>query len=251
MAGKVSYWCLPLCGCSLVCDIHFGLVAGLPVAFLGGIFMMANLGISINIMSLVGLLMAIGIMMDDAIVIAESIAAHLDRGQSIDDAVINGVKKVLPGVVSSFLTTVCIFGSLLFLDGETGAVLNAVPQALILVLSISLIEAFLILPHHLSHSLHSAKKERPDLRFKTAFLEKFEEFRNGPLVRAVDKAVEYRYLFMGSVIAALLISVSCLPVGILSLCLFLNLMGDIAEARIILPPGSSLSQTGKSRRATG
>ncbi|MEZ9916034.1 efflux RND transporter permease subunit [Vibrio breoganii] len=223
----------------------FWVAAGLPVAFLGGIFMMANLGISINIMSLVGLLMAIGIMMDDAIVIAESIAAHLDRGQSIDDAVINGVKKVLPGVVSSFLTTVCIFGSLLFLDGEMGAVLKAVPQVLILVLSISLIEAFLILPHHLSHSLHSAKKERPDLRFKTAFLEKFEEFRNGPLVRAVDKAVEYRYLFMGSVIAALLISVSLLAGGHLKFVPFPELDGDIAEARIILPPGSSLSQTEK------
>ncbi len=98
----------------------FWVAAGLPVAFLGGLFLMANLGLSINIMSLVGLLMAIGIMMDDAIVIAESIAAHLDRGQKIDDAVVNGVKKVLPGVMSSFLTTVCIFGSLLFLEGEMG-----------------------------------------------------------------------------------------------------------------------------------
>lgn len=113
----------------------FWVAAGLPVAFLGGLFLMANLGLSINIMSLVGLLMAIGIMMDDAIVIAESIASHIDRGQKVDDAVINGVKKVLPGVISSFLTTVCIFGSLLFLQGEMGAVLKAVPQVLILVLS--------------------------------------------------------------------------------------------------------------------
>ncbi|MPW36951.1 efflux RND transporter permease subunit [Vibrio sp. B1Z05] len=221
----------------------FWVAAGLPVAFLGGLFMMANLGISINIMSLVGLLMAIGIMMDDAIVIAESIAAHLDRGESIDDAVHLGVKKVLPGVVSSFLTTVCIFGSLLFLDGEMGAVLKAVPQVLILVLSLSLIEAFLILPHHLAHSLHRAKKERPDLRFKTAFLRKFDEFRNGTLVRAVDKVVEYRYLFMGSVVAALLISVSLLAGGFLKFVPFPDLDGDIAEARIILPPGSTLSQT--------
>ncbi len=58
---------------------------------------MAQLGLSINIMSLVGLLMAIGIMMDDAIVIAESIAAHLDRGEEIDDAVIKGVKRYYRG----------------------------------------------------------------------------------------------------------------------------------------------------------
>ncbi|GAM62548.1 cation/multidrug efflux pump [Vibrio ishigakensis] len=221
----------------------FWVAAGLPVAFLGGIFLMANLGISINIMSLVGLLMAIGIMMDDAIVIAESIASHLDRGQSIDDAVYNGVRKVFPGVLSSFLTTICIFGSLLFLDGEMGAVLKAVPQVLILVLSLSLVEAFLILPHHLAHSLHAKKKERPDLKFKRVFLEKFEHFRNTTLVNAVDKAVEYRYLFMGGVIATLLISISLLAGGHLKFVPFPELDGDIAEARIILPPGASLSQT--------
>jgi multidrug efflux pump subunit AcrB len=196
-------------------------------------------------MSLVGLLMAIGIMMDDAIVIAESIAAHLDRGQSVDDAVYNGVKKVMPGVISSFLTTVCIFGSLLFLEGEMGAVLKAVPQVLILVLILSLVEAFLILPHHLAHSLNKKRKERPDLKFKKVFLQRFESFRSGPLVRAVDKTVQYRYLFMGSIIALLLISISLVAGGHLKFVPFPDLDGDIAEARVILPPGSSLKQTEK------
>ncbi|GAL32729.1 cation/multidrug efflux pump [Vibrio maritimus] len=221
----------------------FWVAAGLPVAFLGGLFLMANLGLSINIMSLVGLLMAIGIMMDDAIVIAESIQAHLDRGQKIDDAVINGVKKVLPGVISSFLTTVCIFGSLLFLQGEMGAVLRAVPQVLILVLSLSLVEAFLILPNHLSHSLHKHNRDKQPVKFKRVLLERFEHFRNTTLVNAVDKVVSYRYAFMGSVFAALLISVSLLAGGVVKFNPFPALDGDIAEARIILPPGASLSQT--------
>ncbi len=221
----------------------FWVAAGLPVAFLGGLFLMANLGLSINIMSLVGLLMAIGIMMDDAIVIAESIAAHLERGQKVDDAVVNGVKKVLPGVLSSFLTTVCIFGSLLFLDGEMGAVLKAVPQVLILVLTISLVEAFLILPNHLSHSLHKQSKEREPLRFKRVLLEKFEHFRNTTLVASVEKVVTYRYAFLGSVIALLLISVAMIAGGVLKFQPFPELDGDIAEVRVILPPGSSLSQT--------
>ncbi|NOI26032.1 efflux RND transporter permease subunit [Vibrio mediterranei] len=221
----------------------FWVAAGLPVAFLGGLFLMANLGLSINIMSLVGLLMAIGIMMDDAIVIAESIQSHLDRGQSIDDAVINGVKKVLPGVISSFLTTVCIFGSLLFLQGEMGAVLRAVPQVLILVLSLSLVEAFLILPNHLSHSLHKHNKDKPPVKFKRVLLQRFEHFRNTTLVNAVDKVVSYRYAFMGSVFAMLLISVSLIAGGVVKFHPFPSLDGDIAEARIILPPGASLSQT--------
>ncbi|TKE96396.1 efflux RND transporter permease subunit [Vibrio kanaloae] len=221
----------------------FWVAAGLPVAFLGGLFLMANLGLSINIMSLVGLLMAIGIMMDDAIVIAESIASHLERGQNVDDAVYNGVKKVLPGVLSSFLTTVCIFGSLLFLDGEIGAVLKAVPQVLILVLSLSLIEAFLILPNHLSHSLHKEKNDKPALRFKVVLLEKFENFRNTTLMNMVEKVVTFRYAFMGGVITLLLLSISLIAGGVVKFQPFPELDGDIAEARIILPPGASLSQT--------
>ena len=98
----------------------FWVSAGLPVAFMGGLFLMNLFGISINVMTLVGLLMAIGIMMDDAIVIAESIAAHVERGFSVDDAVTKGVMKVAPGVISSFLTTIFIFGSLLWLEGQMG-----------------------------------------------------------------------------------------------------------------------------------
>ncbi|BCL68596.1 acriflavin resistance protein [Vibrio nigripulchritudo] len=221
----------------------FWVAAGLPVAFLGGMFLMANLGLSINIMSLVGLLMAIGIMMDDAIVIAESIASHLDRGQSVDEAVYNGVRKVFPGVLSSFLTTVCIFGSLLFLEGEMGAVLRAVPQVLILVLCLSLVEAFLILPNHLSHSLHKQKNDRPPLKFKRVLLERFEHFRNTKLVTAVSKVVEWRYAFLGGVLATLLASIALIAGGVVKFVPFPDLDGDIAEARIILPPSASLGQT--------
>lgn len=229
----------------------FWVAAGLPVAFMGGLFLMASIGLSINMLSLVGLLMAIGIIMDDAIVIAESIASHIDRGQNINDAVINGVNKVLPGVVSSFLTTVCVFGGLLFLDGEMGAVLKAVPQVLLLVLSISLIEAFLILPNHLSHALHAEEEKKkvgeikPEHKIKRAFIEKFEHFRNNTLPKVVKFCVHYRYGFMGSLLALMLISISLIASSLVRFAPFPELDGDIAEARIILAPGSTLIQTEK------
>lgn len=221
----------------------FWVAAGLPVAFLGGLFLMANLGLSINVMTLVALLMAIGIMMDDAIVIAESIAAHIDRGHKVDEAVLKGVHKVLPGVISSFLTTVCIFGSLMFLDGQMGAVLKVIPQVLLLVLSLSLVEAFLILPGHLSHSLHRARQERRPPRFKQRLLQSFEQVRNQHLVRAVEWVVGQRYAFLGGVLALLLSSVAMIAGGQVGFQPFPELDGDIAEARVILPPGASLSQT--------
>jgi multidrug efflux pump subunit AcrB len=221
----------------------FWVAAGLPVAFLGGLFLMANIGLSINIMSLVGLLMAIGIMMDDAIVISESIASHIDRGQSIDQAVYNGVMKVFPGVLSSYLTTICIFGSLLFLEGQMGAVLKVVPMVLILVLTLSLVEAFLILPRHLSHSLSKQNSETPPWRFKQRLLDGFERVRNTHLVTAVTLAVRFRYLFAGSVGTLFLICVALLVGGAIRFQPFPELDGDVAEARVILPPGSSLTQT--------
>ncbi|POF57788.1 acriflavin resistance protein, partial [Vibrio vulnificus] len=128
-------------------------------------------------------------------------------------------------------------------QGEMGAVLKAVPQVLILVLTLSLVEAFLILPNHLAHSLHKQKQERPDLKFKQTLLEHFEHFRNTTLVNAVEKVVEFRYAFMGGVLALLLISAATLAGGLLKFQPFPELDGDIAEARIILPPGASLSQT--------
>jgi multidrug efflux pump subunit AcrB len=223
----------------------FWVSAGLPVAFLGGLYLMSLFGISINIMTLVGLLMAIGIMMDDAIVIAESVAAHLEKGLSIDEAVKTGVNKVAPGVLSSFLTTIFIFGSLLWLDGQMGAVLSAVPLVLIMVLCISLIEAFLILPHHLHHSLSSNTKERPVFKFKRVFLVKFEQFRTVHLVRAVTFVVKWRYLSIGLTLGLLLSSFALVAGGAVKFVPFPDLDGDIAEARIILPPGSTLQQTEK------
>ena len=221
----------------------FWVSAGLPVAFLGGLYLMSLFGISINLMSLVGLLMAIGIMMDDAIVIAESIASHIDRGLTPSDAVVKGVSKVAPGVVSSFLTTVLIFSALLGLDGQMGAVLSAIPTVLIMVLTVSLVEAFLILPNHLNHSLTHAGKEREPFEFKRKFLAKFEYFRNNQLVDIVTFMVRWRYVSVGATLGFLLISISLVVGGAIKFVPFPDLDGDIAEARIILPPGTSLSQT--------
>ncbi|MDA7746569.1 efflux RND transporter permease subunit [Psychromonas sp.] len=221
----------------------FWVSAGLPVAFMGGLFLMSIFGISINIMTLVGLLMAIGIMMDDAIVIAESIAAHVEKKLPIRDAVEQGVKKVAPGVISSFLTTIFIFGSLLWLDGQMGKVLSAVPMVLIMILSISLVEAFLILPSHLYHSLSKPEKADNVLKFKRVFLAKFEHFRNVILVKKVEFVVKWRYLAIGLTIGALFASFALVAGGGLKFLPFPKLDGDIAEARIILPPGSTLQQT--------
>nr|MDQ2694235.1 efflux RND transporter permease subunit [Pseudomonadota bacterium] len=128
--------------------------AGLPVAFLGALFFMGVIGHSINLISMVALLIALGLLMDDSIVIAENIATHLRQGKPALAAAVDGTRQVAPGVLASFLTTAAVFGPLAFLEGDIGKVLKVLPVVLLLVLAVSLVEAFFILPHHLAHGLH-------------------------------------------------------------------------------------------------
>jgi multidrug efflux pump subunit AcrB len=153
------------------------------------------------------------------------------------------VRKVAPGVFSSFLTTVFIFGSLLSLDGQMGAVLAVVPTVLIMVLIVSLVEAFLILPNHLLHSLHSKREEKPAHRFKQAFHRHFENFRNVHLVNAVTFLVRWRYATVGLIFGLLMASIALVAGGVIKFVPFPALDGDIAEARLVMPPGSSLAET--------
>ncbi len=139
----------------------FWVAMGFPVSFMGTIAVMALAGLSFDLITMVGLLIAIGLLVDDAIVIAENIAAHVVKGLTPLNAAIEGAKQVTPGVISSFLTTICVFGSLAFIKGNLGAILKMMPIILIITLTVSLIEAFLILPHHIKVSLEKNKEKHP------------------------------------------------------------------------------------------
>ncbi len=219
----------------------FWVVMGLPVSFLASAFVLGNLGISINMLSMVALLLALGILMDDAIVISESIASQLRLGKSSMEAAIEGTKKVANGVFSSFLTTVSIFVGLLFIQGDIGQVLRVIPIVLISVIVVSLVEAFFILPHHLYHSLEHQKNTKiPIVRQK--FEDWFESLRLKMDV-TVSRLIGYRYLFVGSVIGVFVLSVSLLISGVVKFSAFPDLEGDLVQARVLMPAGTSLHKT--------
>jgi len=219
----------------------FWVAMGLPVSFLGALFIMGMLGLTINMITMVALLIAIGLLMDDAIVISENIAAHLRKGKPPVQAAIDGTRQVAPGVISSFLTTVAVFGPLAFLSGHMGNVLKFIPMVLCLVLVVSLIEAFMILPHHLAHSLKQQDKKVS--RFRQRFDEQLDHFRQHKLGWAVDFAVHQRYWFVGGVIALFLLSMGMVVSGKLKFQVFPSIEGDIIEARVLLPQGTPLWRT--------
>jgi HAE1 family hydrophobic/amphiphilic exporter-1 len=181
-------------------------------------------------------------LMDDAIVIAENIAARMNRGERAMQAAINGVTQVLPGIMSSFATTLMVFGSLAFITGEIGQILRVMPIVLIVVVSVSLLEAFLILPSHLGHSLAAIDKCE-DSKFRQLFEAKFDHLRDhwfGPLL---DRAVEYRYLTLGLVLMSIILSITLPASGQLKFVGFPDTEGDIVEARLLLPQGTPLART--------
>jgi HAE1 family hydrophobic/amphiphilic exporter-1 len=217
----------------------FWVAMGLPASFLGALFGMTLIGYSINMMTMVALLIAVGLLMDDSIVIAENIASHLHQDKTPLAAAVDGTREVAPGVLSSFATSVCVFGPLAFLEGDLGKVLKVVPVVLILVLTVSLIEAFLILPHHMAHALH---RQRPS-RFRAAFDRRFEQVRERGLGRVVDAAVQWRYLTVGCMLMVFLMSLALVVGGVVKSRAFPDLDGDVIEARILLPAGTPLAET--------
>ena len=219
----------------------FWISAGLPVAFMGGVAAMAALDYSINMMTMVGLLMVVGILMDDAIVISESIASKREAGAGPMEAAVAGAAEVAPGVLSSFMTTFCIFGSLAFIEGDIGQVLKVVPVVMIAVLAVSLVEAFLILPSHLGHALHRTGGDRG--RVQQAVEGAVSGFRDNVVGALAERAVRARYATIGVAIGALLLAFTAMAGGLLKFSAFPELDGDTVEARILLPQGAPLART--------
>ncbi len=221
----------------------FWVAMGLPVSFLGGLALVGTFGVSINMISMVALLMAIGILMDDAIVISESIAAQHQKGATPVNAAIEGIQRVFPGVASSYATSMLVFGGLLFLEGDMGQIMRILPIVLLSVLTVSLREAFLLLPHHLLHSLehqHTTTKSKWRLQFDAWF----EDLRE-KVGSIADTSVQYRYLVVGSAISLFLISISLVAAGVVKFKSFPDLEGNILEARVLMPQGTPFERTEK------
>ena len=220
----------------------FWVTMGLPVSFLGTFYVMHTIGFSLNMLTMVGLLVALGLLMDDAIVISENIASHSQRGKKPLVAAVDGTLEVLPGVFSSFLTTVVIFGSIaVLIEGEIGLVLWVMPVILIVTLTVSLIEAFFILPHHLSHSI-SKNSDTPG-NFKQKVNTTLDYLREQVLGRVVDWSVKWRYFFTGLIILIFVFSLGMLASGKIKIIAFPEIDGDVLETRILLPQGTPLHRT--------
>ncbi|MDA0714232.1 MAG: efflux RND transporter permease subunit, partial [Bacteroidetes bacterium] len=125
---------------------------GLPISFMGMFIMVDYFDVTINVLSLFGMIIVIGILVDDGIVIAENIFHHYEKGKNRIQAAIDGTMEVVPAITSAILTTLIAFSMFFFLDGRVGEFFGEVSIVVLLTLSFSLLEAFIVLPAHVAHS---------------------------------------------------------------------------------------------------
>ena len=143
--------------------LAFWVALAIPISFCGMFLLVPLTGITINIMSVFGMILVIGILVDDGIVIAENIYQKYEEGLSANEAALEGTMEVLPAVFSAIVTTVIAFSAFLFIDGRMGDFFGEVAIVVILCLIFSLVEGAFILPAHIAHSKALKKRIRPAL----------------------------------------------------------------------------------------
>ncbi|WP_372367113.1 efflux RND transporter permease subunit [Candidatus Uabimicrobium sp. HlEnr_7] len=150
-------------------------VLGLAVSFLGTFIFMVWLGVTINLMSLFALILVLGLVVDDAIIVSENIYSSIRKGDlESGAAAIRGANEVSLPVLAAVLTSIIAFAPMLFLGKEIGAFLGVLPKVMIAALAVSLVEAFLILPAHLSH----IKEKKAPSNFIAKWWYKFQIAKN-------------------------------------------------------------------------
>ena len=228
--------------------LAFWTAIGIFLSFTGVFAVMAVLGVSINMLTLFGFILAIGIVVDDAIVVGENIYAERERGTPGLEAAIRGAQRVSVPVTFAVLTTVAAFTPLLFIPGIIGKFLNNVPIIVIAVLSLSLIEALFILPYHLSHlpPPHAVTGNRA-IRFVERIQAKvhgtLQRFIEGPLERTVTFATRHYGLVIAGAISMLLLTAGLVAGRYVKFSFLPDIPGEEVMAQLEMPQGTPSERT--------
>jgi multidrug efflux pump subunit AcrB len=226
--------------------LAFWTTMGIPISFMGAFWMMPYLDTSINMMSLFAFILALGIVVDDAIVVGENIFEYRQRGMMPVAAAIKGAREMCAPVTMAVLTTIFAFMPLLYIYGIFGKFIRVIPMVVIPVLAFSLIEALLILPAHLSGGRPVASKRKhlgPVGRLQRwirAHLEGFVEKLFAPFVQL---AVRWRYVTVACAFLVLCVAIGYFGGGFIKFSLLPKVESDNVWASLSMPMGTSVEQT--------
>ena len=214
---------------------------GIATAFMGGFLLFGALGVSITMISLFGLIIVLGLVVDDAIVIGENIDAERERGLEGHVAASRGAHGVLAPVVVGVMTTVAAFAPLLVTGGTFGDVTRAIPIVVICVLLVSLLEAFCILPSHLSHG--GAWSRGMLKRIQARIAGGLAYVRDRGIKPGVAFAARWRYATLGLAAAFFVLCMSLLANGQVRFIFFPQIEGNSISATLTMPEGTPFERT--------
>ncbi len=218
---------------------------GLVISFMGALWMMPILNVSINLLSLFAFILVLGVVVDDAIVIGENVFTKIEKGMSPVRAAIEGTQEVAVPVVFAVLTTFAAFAPLLLVEGMFGKFMRVIPLIVIGTLSFSLIESLLVLPSHLAHSKIDPHKKAKGWwqKIQTGFSDKLKWFVETKYKPSLDFALKWRYATMASGLAVLLISIGMAAGGWMSFTFFPKVEADNVVALLTMPQGTPVEMT--------
>jgi multidrug efflux pump subunit AcrB len=228
-------------------SIAFWVFLGIPVSFMGAFIAMPLFGISLNIMSLFGFILVLGIVVDDAIVTGENIYSHLKTSESGEMAAIRGTQEVATPVTFGILTTVAAFLPLAFIEGARGALFAQIPVVVIPVLLFSLIESKFVLPSHLKGlKLRSEKEKNSKLsQLQERFADSFEQSIIRFYQPILKKAINYKRVTLLSFIGILLIIVALVMTGWSKFIFFPRIPSETVRVSLSFPAGTPFEVTNK------
>jgi multidrug efflux pump subunit AcrB len=232
-------------GLFLDLKLAFWVTMGIAISFFGAMLFMPAMDVSINMISLFAFILALGIVVDDAIVVGEAIYKRRTEGLGHMDAAIAGVRDVAKPVVFSVLTTVIAFSPLLFVPGMMGKFFGVIPMIVIPILLLSLVESLFILPAHLSHTSRplAFAPLRLIARGQLAFSRGIERFMAFAYRPSVAIALRYRYITLALSLAVVIMTLGVVASGKMKFTFMPRIEGDVITANLLLPFGAAPEET--------
>ncbi|OVE73870.1 cobalt-zinc-cadmium resistance protein, partial [bacterium B17] len=243
--------CMGLClvlillGCFLEMRLAFWVMMGIPVSFLGALLFMPAVDLSINMVTMFAFIVALGIVVDDAIVVGENIYHYRQEGDDFITAAIKGTREVSVPIAFSILTNIAAFVPLLFLSGMMGKIMWMLPAVVIFAFLISWVECLFILPAHIGHQKDG--KTNKVFAFihdrQQKFSTKFASWVKTVYAPFLNKALSRRYVVVAIAIAILSLTIGYMKSGRMGFSMFTTVESDFSYGSCLLPYGTPIKRT--------
>jgi multidrug efflux pump subunit AcrB/ribosome modulation factor len=224
--------------------LSFWVSLGIPVSFFGSLFFMPFFDVSINVISLFAFILVLGIVVDDAVVVGESVHQQNQLGNYGSAGALEGTYQVYKPIFFAIATSIVAFLPLLFLPGPEGKLMQAIPIVVILTLIFSLLESIYILPAHLSGNKAEIKK-KPNLltKFQNMFSDGLDIFIDKVYQPLLIKSLHNKGLVIISFSLVFIIFIVVVSTGWMRVALFSAIEADVVIANVVFPEGSPRHKT--------